>query len=117
VADLAGCVNLKGLEIAFLECSSGVGPFLEAFPTTPVTLEQFVIKGKNLNSVYRLCHARRPDEKTVINFSSLKKIVAEVTRLDSMKKLFLGFAETSSGLIWLVIQYVSHPVFSSPDLT
>ena len=85
LADLAGCVNLKKFEIESLECSTGVGKNLEALPATPVTLERLVIDDK---SVKRLCDARRPDGKPIIDFFSLKKIKAAVGRLDSMKELF-----------------------------
>ncbi|KAF8805818.1 hypothetical protein BYT27DRAFT_7191977, partial [Phlegmacium glaucopus] len=88
LADLAGCVNLKNLQKAFLECSTDVGGFLEALPTTPVMLEEFTIQGRNVSCVQQLCHARRPDGKPIIDFSSLKKIVAKVARLDLMKELF-----------------------------
>ncbi|KAF8814295.1 hypothetical protein BYT27DRAFT_7130101 [Phlegmacium glaucopus] len=88
LADLAGCVNLKKLDIAFLECSNDVGGFLEALPTTPVMLEEFTIQRRNVDCVQRMCHARRPDGKPIIDFSSLKKIVAEVAQLDLMKELF-----------------------------
>ncbi|KAF8810936.1 hypothetical protein BYT27DRAFT_7336460 [Phlegmacium glaucopus] len=75
--------------IGFLECSTDVGRFLEALPTTPVMLEQLIIERQNsVNFVQRLCHARRPDRKPIIDFSSLKKIVAEVAQIDSMKELF-----------------------------
>ncbi|KAF8805819.1 hypothetical protein BYT27DRAFT_7191978 [Phlegmacium glaucopus] len=88
LTDLARCVNLKKLQVAFIECSTDVGGFLEALPTTPVMLEEFTIQRRNVNCVQQLCHARRPDGKPIIDFSSLKKIVAKVARLDSMKELF-----------------------------
>jgi hypothetical protein len=89
LADLAGCVNLKILRIEFLECSTGVGNFLDALPATPVMLEWFSVKEENVGPVQRLCDARRPDGKPIIDFSSLKKIAAAVVRLDSMKELFV----------------------------
>ncbi|KAF8810935.1 hypothetical protein BYT27DRAFT_7336459 [Phlegmacium glaucopus] len=88
LADLAGCVNLKKLQIGFLECSTDVGGFLEVLPTTPVMLEQLMIDKRSVSPVQQLCHARRPNGKPIIDFSSLKKIVAEVGQLDSMKELF-----------------------------
>jgi hypothetical protein len=88
LADLAGCVNLKELRIESLDCLTGVGNFLEALPTTPVMLERLAIKEGNVIPVQRLCDARRPDGKPIIDFSSLKKIAAKVARLDSMKELF-----------------------------
>ena len=94
LADLAGCVNLKRLRICSLECSTGVGKFLEALPVTPVMLEQLVIYDGNIKFLQRtkllqrLYHARRPDGKPIIDFSSLKKILVMVTRLDSLTELF-----------------------------
>jgi len=63
---------------------------LEALPPTPVMLERLVINVGNMKFVQRLCDARRPDGKPVIEFSSLKEleISARVARLDSMKELF-----------------------------
>ena len=87
--DLAGCVNLNELEINSLECSNGVGKSLEALPTTPVMLERLAISNGKISSVQQLCRARRPDGKPIVDFSSLKKITAEVARLDSMKELFV----------------------------
>ena len=86
--DLAGCVNLKELEIEFLECSNGVGEFLEALPTTPAMLERLAICNGNIRPVQQLCHARRPDGKPIIDFSLLREIRADVIRLDSLKDLF-----------------------------
>ena len=52
-------------------------------------LERLVINEGHVGPLQRLCDARRPDGKQVINFSSLKEleISADVTRLDSMKEL------------------------------
>ena len=94
LADLAGCVNLKRLQICSLECSTGVGKFLEVLPATPVMLEQLEIYGGDIKLLQRtkflqrLYHARRPDGKPIIDFSSLKKIAVMVTRLDSLTELF-----------------------------
>ena len=88
LADLAGCVNLKKLEIEGLECSSCVGEFLQTLPPTPTMLERLEINMGNIKPVQRLCDVQRPDGKPIIDFSSLKKITATVARLDSMKKLF-----------------------------
>ena len=88
MADLAGCANLKNLEIWGLECSKGVGEFLEALPPTPVMLELLDFNCRNIKTVLRACKARRPDGKPIIDFSSLKQITAIVERLDSMKELF-----------------------------
>jgi hypothetical protein len=90
LADLAGCVNLKELEIQSLQCTYGLGKFLEALPATPVMLERFklVISKGNVKLVQQLCDARRPDGKPIINFSSLKIITVQVARLHSMKELF-----------------------------
>ena len=88
LAHLAGCANLKRLEIQSLECSNGVGKFLEVLPPTPVMLERLEICMGNVKPVQRLCDARRPDGKPIIDFSSLRKIRAEVARLDSMTELF-----------------------------
>jgi hypothetical protein len=89
LADLAGCVNLKELRIESLEFSTGVGSFLEALPVTPVMLERLVIQQGNVRPLQRLCNARRPDGKPIINLSSLMEIKATVPRLDSMKELFV----------------------------
>ena len=88
LADLAGCANLKTLEFWELECSTGVGKFLEVLPTTPVMLECLVMDDGNLEPVHQLRHARRPDGKPIIDFSSLKEILATVTRLDSLTEFF-----------------------------
>ena len=89
-ADLANCVNLKKLRIQYLECSTpdGVGKFLEALSPTPVMLERLTIDGGSANLVQQLCHARRPDGKPIIDFSSLKKIKSEDVPLCSMMELF-----------------------------
>ena len=86
--DLAGCVNLKELEIGWLECSNGVGEFLESLPITPAILERLAINDGNTKPVQQLCHARRPDGKPVIDLSLLREITANVTRLNSMEELF-----------------------------
>ena len=90
LADLAGCVNLKDLWIESLEFSNGVGKFLEALPPTPVMLEKFAIDEGNATPAHwrQLCHARRPDGKPIIDFSSLKTLTARFARLDSMTELF-----------------------------
>ena len=80
--------RLCQLQICSLECSTGVGKFLEALPATPVMLEQLVIYDGDIKLLQRLYHARRPDGKSIIDFSSLKKIVVMVTRLDSLMELF-----------------------------
>ena len=90
LADLAGCVNLKKLRVQSLECSApnGVGKFMEVLPATPAMLEWLAIDNGNVKPVQQLCGARRPDGKPIIDFSSLKKIIAKVTRLHSMTELF-----------------------------
>ena len=88
LADLASCVNLKTLRMESLECSTGIGKFLEALPATPAMLERLMIYEGNVSHVQRLCDARRPDGKPIIDFSSLKKFAPTVARLDSMKELF-----------------------------
>ena len=87
LADLAGCVNLKQLQIYCLECSTGVGKFLDVLPATPVMLEGLAIHDGNVKLLQRLYHARRPDGKPIIDISSLKKIAATVIRLDSLTEL------------------------------
>ena len=89
LADLAGCVNLKSLEIQFIECSpNGVGTFLEILPPTPAMLERLVINSGNIKPVQLLCDARRPDGKPIIDFSSLKIIESSNIHLHSMTELF-----------------------------
>ena len=88
LADLAGCVNLKTLDFGDLECSTGIGNFLEVLPATPVMLEWLVIDEGNVKPVHKLRHARRPDGKPIIDFSSLKEISATISRLDSLMELF-----------------------------
>ena len=113
LADLAICVNLKELEVEFLECSNDVGKFLEALPTTPVMLEQLAInKCWNVIPVQQLCHARRPDGKPIIDFSSLKKITAEVLRVDSVEELF-GIC---GNLHKITLSGISLPDFVSPSI-
>ena len=87
LADFAGCVNLENLEIGFLECSNSVGEFLEELPATPAVLEMLAIKG-NVRFVQQLFEARRPDGKPIIDFSSLRKITANVAQLNPIKELF-----------------------------
>ena len=88
LADLAGCVNLKHLDFWCLECSTGVGKFLEALPATPIMLEGLVIEDGNVKLVQRLCHARRPDGKPIIDFSSIKKFKLTTGHLDSWTEFF-----------------------------
>ena len=90
IADLGNCVNLKKLRIKCSECSTpdGVEKFLEALSPTPVMLERLTIDGGSANLVQQLCHARRPDGKPIIDFSSLKKIKSEDVPLCSMMELF-----------------------------
>ena len=88
LADLASCVNLKKLRIRSLECSNGVGKFLEALPATPVMLERLSIDKGNIKPVQKLCLARRPDGKPIIDFSSLKEIKSYDIPLHSMTGLF-----------------------------
>jgi hypothetical protein len=92
LADLAGCVNLKNLEIQSLECSNGVGNFLEALPPTTVMLERLKITnyGPGMGTIKprQLCDARRPDGKPIIDFSSLKEISSNDVQLHSMTELF-----------------------------
>ena len=88
LADLAGCVNLKHLDIYFLEFSKDVGNFLEALPAAPAVLEWLAIVEGNVRSVQQLCHARRPDGKPIIDLSSLKEIRAVISRVDIMTELF-----------------------------
>ena len=113
LADLAICVNLKELEVEFLECSNDVGKFLEALPTTPVMLEQLAInKCWNVIPVQQLYHARRPDGKPIIDFSSLKKITAEVLRVDSVEELFV----ICGNLHKITLSGISLPDFVSPSI-
>ena len=90
LADLAGCVNLKQLEVQYLDFSNGVGKFLEVLPPTQVMLERLrtIVDQRGFETVQRLCDARRPDGKPIIDFSSLREITAEVELLDSMKDFF-----------------------------
>ena len=87
LADLAACVNLKKLDILDLECSNGVGTFLEALPATPALLEWLLIDDGNVKPVQQLCNARRPDGKPIIDFSSLKEIILRDVRLQTMAEL------------------------------
>ena len=87
LADLAGCVNLKQLEITSLMCSNVVGKFLEVLFSSPVMLERLEIFW-DMTPVQRLCRARRPDGKPIIDFSSLREIKSQVARLDLMTELF-----------------------------
>ena len=88
LAYLAGCVNLKILDFWCLECLTGVGNFFEALPATPVMLEGLVIEDGNVKLVQRLCHARRPDGKPIIDFSSIKKFEVKTGRLDPWTEFF-----------------------------
>ena len=91
LADFAGCVNLKELQIQALTYSTGasVGKILEVLPSTQVMLERLAIDEVKVKRVQQLCNARRPDGKPIIDFSSLKNISARVAKLDSMTKLFV----------------------------
>ena len=113
LADLASCVNLKKLQIQSLECSTpdGVGNFSEALSPSPVMLEWLTIDEGNVKPVQQLCHARRPDGKPIIDFSSLKKIKSEDVRLCSMTELF-GMC---SNLQKISLNSISlpHPISSS----
>ena len=113
LADLANCVNLKKLRFQYSECSTpnGVGIFLEALSPTPVMLERLTINGGNVNLVQQLCHARRPDGKPIIDFSSLKKIKSEDVRLCSMTELF-GMCRNLQK-ISLNSMSLRHPISSS----
>ena len=110
LADLAGCVNLKDLRIRSLGYSNDVGNFLEALPTTPMMLERLVINGGHAGPLQRLCDARRPDGKSIIDFSSLKEleIDAEAARLDSMK----GFVEICKNLHKIKLSSMFSPTSS-----
>ena len=90
LADSASCVNLKKLRIQDLECltPNGVGNFSEALPPAPLTLERLTINEGIVEPVQQLCHARRPDGKPIIDFSSLKKIKSRDVQLRSMTELF-----------------------------
>ena len=92
LADLAGCVNLKKLQIGYLQCSTKVGKFLKALPAAPVMLEELAISPDNKDvailHVERLCHARRPDGKPIFDLSSLKRFEATVGLPDSLTELF-----------------------------
>ena len=88
LADLAGCVNLKKMKIQSLECSNGVGKFMEPLPATPAMLERLTINEGSTRLVQQLCDARRPDGKPIIDLCSLKEITARIERLDSISELF-----------------------------
>ena len=113
LADLASCVNLKKLQIQSLECSTpdGVGNFSEALSPSPVMLEWLTIDEGNVKPVQQLCHARRPDGKPIIDFSSLKKIKSEDVRLCSMTELF-GMCSNLQK-ISLNSMSLRHPISSS----
>ena len=87
LADLAGCVSLKELQIYSLQCSTDVGKFLDALPAAPVMLERLVIHDGNVKTLLRLYHAQRPDGKPIIDPTSLKIISATITRLDLLTEL------------------------------
>ena len=111
LADLAYCVNLKKLKILDLECSNGVGKFLETLPTAPVMLERLEIR-RSIKHVQQLCDARRPDGKPIIDFSSLKEISATATRLDSLTELFgmcRNLHKIELGRMSLSLPYCLHP--------
>ena len=61
---------------------------MEVLPATPVMLERLAIMDGNLKPVHQLRHARRPDGKPIIDFSSLKEISVTDTQLDSLTELF-----------------------------
>ena len=113
LADLASCVNLKKLQIQSLVCSTpdGVGNFSEALSPSPVMLEWLTIDEGNVKPVQQLCHARRPDGKPIIDFSSLKKIKSEDVRLCSMTELF-GMCSNLQK-ISLNSMSLPHPISSS----
>ena len=113
LSDLASCVNLKKLQIQSLECSApdGVGDFSEALSPSPVMLEWLTIDEGNVKPVQQLCHARRPDGKLIIDFSSLKKIKSEDVRLCSMTELF-GMCSNLQK-ISLNSMSLPHPISSS----
>jgi hypothetical protein len=88
LADLAGCVNLKDLELESLECWNDAGKFLEPLHPTLVMLEILAISAGNIELVQLLCDARRPDRKRMIDFSSLKEIRSDAVQLHSMTEVF-----------------------------
>ena len=90
LADLAGCPNLKKINIGYFEFSTRVGKFLEPLPATQVKLEGFVTGDDDSSclQVQRLCQARRPDGRRIIDFSSLKKLEVTLAQLDTLSDLF-----------------------------
>ena len=87
------------------------GIFFDALPSTPVMLERLTIDEGNVKPVQQLCHARRPDGKPIIDFSSLKKIKSEDVRLCSMTELF-GMCSNLQK-ISLNSMSLPHPISSS----
>ena len=113
IADLAGCVNLKRLEIHSLKCSpNGVGTFLETLPPTPAMLERLVINTGNVKPVQLLCDAQRPDGKPIIDFSSLKEIKSNDVQLYSMTKLF-GMCKNLHKVALVISMFPPHLTSSS----
>ena len=79
-------------------------------------LERLTIDEGNVKPVQQLCHARRPDGKPIIDFSSLKKIKSNDVQLCSMTELF-GMCRNLEKIILDCMSFPSSYLFIHLTLT
>ena len=74
VSDLIPCVNLKFLDIGHYTTVAAENTFPATLPEHSIQLNELVARIRTPTAIMKLCTARRPDGKPIIDFGSLSKI-------------------------------------------
>ena len=74
VSDLIPCINLKYLDIGILKTVAAETTFPAVLPEHSIRLNEFVAGIGSPAAIVKLCTARRPDGRPIIDFGSLSKI-------------------------------------------
>ena len=91
VSDLIPCVNLKYLDIGEYMTVVPETTFHAALQEQSIQLNEFLVGARSPTAVMKLCTARRPDGKPIIDFGFLSKVTVTLERADedeASKELF-----------------------------
>ena len=91
VSDLIPCVNLKFLDIGLCTTGAAETTFPAALPEHSIQLNEFVTGIETPTTIMKLCTARRPDGRPIIDFGCLSKItlaLEEPSESEASQELF-----------------------------
>ena len=116
VSDLMPCVNLEYLDICGNYMSAGVAAdttFHAALPEHSIQLHEFVARTRTRTPtiIMKLCSARRPDGKPIIDFGYLSKITVTLDGLNECEAILELFRRCHS----LTNAHISCRCYIHPD--